>query len=669
MSVKYEVPFEELRRLGDTYTSAATSKFSNQSLVKYADEVVANPYGDYIKTALGIKKNSEYPFWVSANKMADEAVSKVMRAATSMVESAPTESGLLEVNKLLTSAGYKGAAYSESMQIFANATPARGLLTKSIQKANSILATVVLRWDHLNALNNAISANVLLGAETKAVIGAIGRGDTNAVGELAKIAKIKVPGSENLILSPQKLIAKAMKNFANDENNYMQFYKDNGFVTSISDQYRHTLDNLTLPPSKDVGLWAKNIDGVHSKLSAAATTGEKWTGNKLAEEFNRYVAADVMRQLTDVAVASKVMTKPEQLSYINTFVNRTQGNYLAAQRPMMFQGPVGQAIGLFQTYQFNLMQQLLRHVGEGHAKDAMTLLGLQGTIHGMNGLPGFSAINTHVLGTASGNTEHRDLYDATYGIAGKEAGDWLMYGAASNALGLLDPDLKINLYSRGDINPRHLTIVPTSPADVPIIQASAKFFGNIFKTGKRIAEGADISSALLQGLEHNSISRPLAGLAVTLEGLDNPYAASYSTTKQGNFVYANDLVSWTNVARLAGGKPLDEAVALDALYRYKAYSSRDAKKRAILGQAIKTKMVAGMDPTTEELNNFSSRYAELGGKQDQFNRFYTQLYKGANLSQTNKLMDNLNSPFSQSMQRLMGGEDQADFSSPPISAE
>jgi len=135
------------------------------------------------------------------------------------------------------------------------------------------------------------------------------------------------------------------------------------------------------------------------------------------------------------------MSAKEQLAYINTFVNRTQGNYLAAQRPMMFHGPIGQAVGLFQTYQFNLLQQLLRHVGEGHSKDAMTLLGLQGTIHGMNGLPAFNAVNTNLIGNASGNTEHRDAYDAVYGIAGKSAGDWLTYGLASNTMGLLHPDL------------------------------------------------------------------------------------------------------------------------------------------------------------------------------------------------------------------------------------
>ena len=663
VSAKYEVQFEELARLGDSFTNVATSRFGNQSLLRDIENVVKNPYADYIKTALGVRKTADYPWWVNPNRMADQAVSRLLQKAGRVMESAKTDKELLEVNSMLEKAGYKGAHYDSSMEIFANSNPASGALITVIQKANSILATVVLRWDPLNAVNNAVSANVLLGAETKAVVRAISRGDAGAVGALAELAKVKVPGTEELIMAPHKLIANAMRKF-NAVGADMKFYKDNGFVTSISDQYKNTLDSLTFTGKESVGSWNARIDKTHDTLRDLADKGERWTGNKLAEEFNRFVAADVMKQMTDVAVVRNLMTKQEQLAYINTFVNRTQGNYLAAQRPMMFQGPIGQAIGLFQTYQFNLMQQLLRHVGEGHAKDSMVLLALQGTIHGMNGLPAFNAINTHLVGTASGNTEHRDAYTAVYGAVGKEAGDWLMYGAASNMLGLLHPDLKINLYTRGDINPRHVTIVPTSPADVPIVQASAKVFRNIFDTVSKLAAGGDISTTILQGLEHNSISRPLAGLAQVLEGLDNPLAMSYSTSRRGNVIGANDLLSLVNLGRMAGGKPLDEAVALDAMYRFKAYALSDSKKRTQLGRAIKTTLIAGGDPTQEQIEDFAESYAKLGGRQQEFNKWFSQLYKTTNLSQTNKLQQNLNSPYSKSMQIIMGGRELRDFTTP-----
>jgi hypothetical protein len=660
VTARYEVQFAELKSLGDSFTGAATSKFSKHSLLKYAEEVVKNPYGDYIKTALAVRKNSDYPIWEMPNRMADKAVSIMYNRIAGAVESGNTPEDLLRVNAIMEKAGYKGAHYSEDMDIFANARADKGILTRTIQMANSVLATVILRLDALNAINNAVSANVLLGAETRAVIKAIERGDADAVGALADIMKSKVPGTDKLMITPGKLIAKAMAKWEHGTPAELQQYTDRGVITTIHRQYKDSLENLTYTGG-DIMEYQAKVLGEQGKLARLADTGEKWTGNRLAEEFNRFVAADVMKQMTDIAVSRGLMDERTAWAYINTFVNRTQGNYLAAQRPGLFQGPIGQAIGLFQTYQFNLLQQLLRHVGDGHAKDAMTLLALQGTIHGMNGLPAFNAINTYVVGTASGNTEHTDAFNAIYGIAGKDAGDWLLYGVASNMLGLLDPDLKINLYTRGDINPRHVTIVPTSPAEVPVVQAFGKFFNNIFTTADRIAAGGEVSTTLLQGLEHNSISRPLAGLAITLQGIANEENMSFSTTRRGNIIASNDLLSIANLGRLLGGKPLDEAIAQDATYRYKAYALQESGKRATLGDAIKTTMIGGQTPTQEQIESFAESYAASGGRASEFNSWFTQLYKDANLSQANQIARSLNSPFSKSMQQIMGGAELRDF--------
>lgn len=658
VAVKYEVPFAELRRLGDSFTKADTSQFSSMTTLKYAADVVKNPYADFIKTSLGIRKYSDYPFLVEPNKYVEHAFSSMYNRLAGAVTAAKNGEELAQANSILKEAGYKGAAYDIDMDLFANHQARKGVLTGIVQKANTILATVVLRWDPLNAVNNAVSANVLLGAETAAVMRAVAAGDSEAVGALTKLTRIGVPGTKSTILNAGKMIAASALKFGRDTPE-MAFYKKHGYITSISDQYKKTLDDLTFDPKESVEAWSNRIDGVHKTLREAGNTGEVLTGNRLAEEFNRFVAADVMKQMTDVAVTRNLMTSQEQLAYINTFVNRTQGNYLAAQRPMMFQGPVGQAIGLFQTYQFNLIQQLLRHVGEGATKDSMSLLALQGSIHGMNGLPAFNAINTNIIGNASGNVQHKDAYDAVYGAAGKQAGDWLMYGVASNML--LHPDLKINLYVRGDINPRHLTIVPTDPSQVAIVQATGKFLGNLFETAGKITGGGDVGTSILQGLEHNGVSRPLAGLAQTLQALENPMAVSYSTSKRGNVIASNDLLSLANLGRIVGGKPLDEAIAIDASFRFKSYGLVDSRKRRRLGETVKTTLIAGNEPSEDQIAGFAESYVAAGGKQEQFNSWFLQQYKTANLSQANKIAQDLNNPFSQSMQRLMGGAELRDF--------
>lgn len=663
VSAKYEVQFEELRRLGDEYTNISTSQFTDINLLKYSADKVANPYQDYIKTALNIKKTSDYPMHVNINNMVDGKFTEMFKKIDDAFGGTKTPADFATINATMQKYGYKGAAYDESMAMFANATPAKGLLSELVQKANGIMATVVLRWDTLNAVNNAVSSTVLLGSETASLTRLINSGGKGAADEFNALTRINVPGTDKTIMSATKLIANSIKKF-NRQGDDFAFYEANGFMSPISKQYSDALDKVAFNPADKVEGWRGKLDKLTESLKSAGDKGEKWTGNKLAEEFNRFVAADVMKQMTDVAVGKGLMTAQEQLAYINTFVNRTQGNYLASQRPMMFHGPIGSAIGLFQTYQFNLLQQLLRHVGEGHAKDGMTLLGLQGTIHGMNGLPAFNAINTNLVGNASGNIEHRDAYDAVYGIAGKQAGDWLTYGMASNALGLLHPDLKVNLYTRGDINPRQVTLVPTDPASVPIIQATAKVFANIFETSKKLSAGGDVGVTLLQGLEHNGLSRPLAGLAQTLEAFTNPEQASYSTSNRGNIIGANDLLSLVNVARMAGGKPLDEALAIDALYRNKAYDLKDKKKRDLLGETIKTQMIGGGIPTQEAMDDFAVKYARTGGKQEQYNKWMMQLYKTANLSQASAIQDNLGNDFNQSMQRLMGGKELRDFTTP-----
>ncbi len=167
---------------------------------------------------------------------------------------------------------------------------------------------------------------------------------------------------------------------------------------------------------------------------------------------------------------------------------------------------------------------------------------------------------------------------------------------------------------------------------------------------------------MLQGLEHNGVSRPLAGLAQTLEGVVTPGGQSYSTSKKGNVIASNDLFSLANLTRIVGGKPFDEALAMDTAYRFKAYAAKDQKKRNALSETIKTKIIGGQQITPEEIEDFAKQYAEAGGRQDQFAKWFSRLYTSANTSQVNQLYGGVNSPFSQNMQRIMGGLELRDFS-------
>jgi len=414
-------------------------------------------------------------------------------------------------------------------------------------------------------------------------------------------------------------------------------------------------DDLTLKGAESVQELNGMIGSAYNKLMKFMSGLRTVTGNKLAEEFTRFVAWDSIRQVTDLAVEQGVMNEATARAYMQTFVNRTQGNYLASQRPLMFSGPVGQAIGLFQTYQFNMAQQLLRHVADGDRKTAAMILGLQGTIYGMNGLPAFQAMNMHLIGNAACNKEHKDVFSVAFGTMNKDAAEWVMYGAASNMLGLFHPDLKFNLYSRGDINPRNATIVPTSFEDVPIVSATSKIFNSVIETAGKLMDGGAPATTILQGIEHSGVNRSLMGLAQAAEALSNPNYQGFSTTNAGNISAMVDLHSVATWGRFAGARPLDEAIAIDAGFRYNSYHAKDMANIKALGETVKTKVIGNqrLDPADVEV--LAKEYVKNGGRQQNFNKFMTDIYKRANTSQANIIADNLKNPYSKQMQELMGG--------------
>ena len=648
ISTKFGNEFDQLDTLGKQYTNIAKSKYGGNS--RNIESTAQNPYNDYKKTALNISRLSEYPLLTAFNKNLEEGVSKVYSKIASTFAEAKTARDLEATNAALQEAGVNHAYKNAAEVLLANHSAPKAYLSSFIRGANAILSNTFLRLDPLNALNNAIGAQVLLGHETSTLIKAISRGDESLVGELSGLAKINVPGTPNQILSPSKLIANANKNWFSKDPALVEMYKTNGWTTRLSDQYKSMLDDLTLSGSESGGQLGVKLQAALDKVKGWTEKGEKYTGNTLAEEYNRFVAADVARQISDLGIKAGVMQADAQAPFINTFINRTQGNALASQRPLIFQGPVGQAIGLFQSFQFNTMQQLFRGISEGGAKDAAMLLGLQGTLYGMNGLPAFQYINQHIVGTASGNKNHTDAYSTLYGAAGKTTGDWLMYGIPSNLL-------QTNLYTRGDINPRNLTIIPTNPADIVAVSAFGKFAGNLFETLGKMSSGGDIKQSILQGLEHNGLSRPLAGLAQTLQATGSS-GKVYSTTNAGDISFVNDFMSLATLSRLAGGKPLDEALANDEVARSMVYKAADKERMKIATETFKTNVIgdSGGQVAPNAVNNYMTAFVRNGGRQEDFNKNMLNAMTKTNTPKANQIIAQLKGPYADHMKTLMGGQ-------------
>ena len=640
----YAQQFEEIRDLGKSYTEIATSKFAGTSRAT-ATEVI-NPYDDYLKTALDVSKRSEYKFLHQANEFVDALGVRAYQALQSAFNDG--KKGLIpwqEVNSIAEKHGIKGP-YSSDLEYFTSNVPRdRNLIKEGIAKANMFLANTVLRLDFFNSIVNTVSTPLMIGTELASIKTAL-RTQPELLGKLNEALSIAVPGGNGLrVPSAIQLQAKAIQNFFGpDKETLLARYMANGDIKDTLSQFHSMMDSMALR-----GDYKVFSDGV----TKAFEKGARITLNEQAEQFTRFVTADVMRQLTEDAVKAGALSLKEQNAFISVFTNRVQGNYITSQRPIVFQGVLGSAVSLFQTYSFNLMQQLLRHVGNKDTRAVATMFGLQAGLFGLNGTPFFEAVNTHLIGNAAINQGHYDAYSLAPKVLGKEVGDWLMYGTAS-AMPLIMNGNMPALYTRGDINPRHMTILPVNPLDIPAIDASRRLVMNIADTGSKLMGGAAVGPTLLQGLEHNGVNRPLAGFAQVLAG--------QATTSKGSLISAsNDFSLVATGARVLGSRPMDEAIALNNLYRMKAYQAADRDRREALGEKVKTYLYKNQVPPDDVMEGFMKDFAQAGGRLENFHASLQQWMKNANESTVEGMRRKLQSPYGQRLSEIMGGNPLPDY--------
>lgn len=641
--------FEELTALGKKFTEIETAQAG--PVAGRLFNQVKNPFESYIKTALNISPKSSYRLWQEVQEKTEAFAATAFRKAKEFLGQA--EKGLISYDQAteLTKKYGLGNPYQRTLEALgdanqgslkrislerfgeANKLPLEPILSRFVQKANSVLAATTLRLDAFQTLINIVSTPVLLTAEFQSV---------KRNPELQRLLTTEVPGSNGAV-SPaySKILFESVGDFFGSEKEALiKRYRELGTVRELSSDYHEMLNSLTISGSET----ARKLEEMGER---AVQFGVKISRADWGEEFVRFVASRTADKLFEALGHSGQMLDDS----IRTFVNRVHGNYIAAQRPVAFQGPIGQAIGLFQTYQFNLLQQVFRYVENREALPLASLFGIQGTLFGLQGIPGFQAINTHIVGNASNNPEHKDFYSTVPQFFDKTLGNWLLYGSVSNFL-------QTGLYSRGDINPRQITVLPVNPLDYPAIGAGIRFVSNLIDLGKKTADGAKFSDALLQGLEHNGLSRPLAGIGQIVQG--------YSTTSKGSLISASS--DWDTIAtasRILGARPLDEAVALDALYRKTAYQAKDTARISQLGEAVKTTLIGNHAPSQEETQRFAAEYAAAGGRIEHFGAKMVEWTRDANQSVANQIYRSMRSPLNQNMMKVMGGDMLPDYSRTP----
>lgn len=656
--MKYQKEVAELKRMAKAWDETKGSRMGNKTI----DELLTspsdkNPYIGIMKSMLNITKLEEMPIWLrTANEALDGIVSRAWDSASKVLQTARgkgiTQEQVDHINQIFDEVGFR-SSYSIAATELANQNIPRGVLSTFVRTANAFLTATMLRMDVFNAITNKVGLAILYAPEIKSVLNDIKKGSEGA-GLLSKLANVKVPGTGgDEIFSPAKLLANSYRRIHGPQGKQLiEEYKKRGLLPDLGEQVFKSLDAMTLTGTETVADMTSKTQKIKEGLANFANKMERITGNKFVEETNRLYALDSMKQLTELAVRQGIMDEKMAWMYVNTFNNRVNGVIRAAERPLMFQGPIGQAMGLFQSYQINLMQQLFRNIGEGRGKALAMMAGLQGSIFGASSLPGFNLINNNLIANAAGNPEHYDLHSATRLIFGQEGADWLMYGIPSNVL-------NASLYTRGDVNPRtwHVVPNPTNPSEIPFISAFAKAFGSLKQAAGQVANGAPLWESFLGGIEHLGLSRPLAGIAAVGRAVGNDGLQVISTQRNGNIAGSNDLFSLATLVRVAGAKPLDEAIVTNNYFRINAYMEADRAKREKLGTELKTTIINGGEITDDMVSSFAERYVSSGGNPTGFGQWWMNQFKNASVPQTNQMIEKLNNPYARRMQEIMGGRE------------
>ena len=437
----------------------------------------------------------------------------------------------------------------------------------------------------ITVLMNTLAATALL------KVGEIGQAYVNAISlpilmtsEISSKLPAKFLGAE-LAGTPQLGVAKTMYNglrfmFTPEGKRVTDLgKKENLFKAIVSEVDELFKTTRQLEPGAISKIEAAAKSNIVELLSTATNKSEEMVRH-MAFSTGWYISKEAYPKLSDSG----------RMIFARDFMDRTIGNYTASQRPTMFQGTFGVAMGLFQTYMVTMAQSLYRHLERREFKALAKMMLVQGGIFGAKSLPGFNLVSEHIGEHFS--DQNVDLVTGTFRALPTTFAESVIYGLPST-FG------QAAVTSRGDIQPRipdptlGINAIPAVNLTVQAWQAMAKVAKALYSTDQTAGQG------LMEALSIQSISRPIARLS--------ELASGQAITGRGNLIAGPDQVwTWPSVvARAMSTRPISEARARDALHLNSMYGSIDRDNRAQISMKLRSHMRGGTldDEVVSELAN------------------------------------------------------------------
>lgn len=528
---------------------------------------------DQLESSVGLK---------AVNSLTDFLYNRASSGINAVAKSFQTEKvGSKEffdsLNQTLKNKGIDAPWKSFDEYLSTTVAETRNIAPKIQSAANGLLATLNLRmFETAQAAVNVMSLPILTWSAL-----------------MEKLPGTAINPQGNMLKFPLEVMYDGIKHMFSDAGKNMdKVWESAGLLKQVTRQYTEVTAAL-----KGASQGREFVD--HAVEAANNLQNNKWIKDvfskpsDFAEELTRkfamhtgYLAAKRAYPGIDDTAATIAAS---------AFADRTIGNYHAAQRPAMFQGTFGAAIGLYQTYVLTYAQSIYRSLENRNFKQLASLSIAQSALFGISSWPGFHTLSEQVVGRVS--DQHVDLTTGTYRAIQDPAARLILYGLPSS----LGPAF----YTRGDVSPR----IPSTMNEIAVFNGIKQGWSAASQIVQKASEGLTTGNAgqsMLEALSLQSLNRPIARWAELASG-------SSITTQFNTMSPSSEMFTPMGVfARMIGTRPLEEQVTRNAVYLNRYYEALDKERRAVAVDKLATAIRAN-NLTGETVSKVADQYMRAGG--------------------------------------------------------
>ena len=588
-------------------------------------------FGRNINMLLGLRSGDDYRWWHTAQQSANEMISRGYGKVRGAIVKASMTGKWDGINKLLEQHGMPVLFSGKEEFLTSGVEASSSLLPELVGKLNALNSFTILRMDTAHAFVNAVSMPIVALPEMQILRDSLNSLDPATRKWLQGNLSAAVDDAGTRIPSNMKLLLQGATDFAT-KRDIVEEYVKRGIIGRDVLEFKQMEDGVAR--ALGTGKLQAIRDAVDKPLRLLTAF------NDGTESFVKFTAGRMAQLALDGARVDP--NSPLYWSTIQAYVNKVNGTYISSQRPEMFQGWFGTAFGLFQTYQFNYIQQLTRYI-QKNKEAARAMIALQVGVFGGQSIPGFKQMNDIIADKTLGE---QDFFLAANAMLDKPVAEFLLYGGGSSLTRPMFGGKGINLFTRGDLTPRTPILVPTAISDIPAWNYVTNVGKTLVQSVQAVTGDEATGQAMLAAWSKTGMSRPIAGIAQMWQG--------QRLTQQGTALLNYQDADWaTWAAKVMGSQTLDEAIAVNSFYRAQGFRARQLERINDLAASVRTKIRAGQ-VDRDELLGIMGEYKARGGNQSSFGVWMRNQYANANDSNIATMREAVGSTHGKYLQASLG---------------